>query len=127
MAETKEATLELALCDRLDPLGWTGTRTTTDMNRLIAESGAVVRVSEVPGGAAARFQRTPRVRVEIFTTTYATAQAKADQARTLLLTGWFRAGGWTVDRVRVETDFAESFYAEGVRYLSAIFRVTTRS
>lgn len=120
-------TLEEALASSLDALGWTVTRTGTDLQARIDERGAVLRVSQLPGGSVESWQRVARVRVEVFTRTYDKAWATAAAVESAWLSGAFRAGPWLIDRAVAESDFSEQFYAESVRLLAAAFRVTTRT
>lgn len=121
-------TLEEGFADSaLTDLGWTVTRTGTDLQKRIAEHDAVIRTSLIPGGISEGWQRVARLRVEIFTASYDKAWETAYAADEFLLSSPYRVGPWLVDRCSSESDFTEQFYAEGVRLLVAVYRVTTRT
>lgn len=128
MTETPIRTVDLenGLADAFADLGWTVTRTGTDLQERIAQSGAVVRFRRT-GGVDQGWQVIARVSTEVYAATYDKAWNVAEElARRLTLTPLI-VPGQLVDRVVSESANAEMPYSDqNIRLVVAAWRITVR-
>jgi len=129
----QEATLELGLCERVEDLGWAITRPDVDLQKLVKDHDAVIRLRR-SGGVQQTWQLIARITVEVYAATYTkaweTAEAVAGNPSTpdlgRLLRHPYWAGGWLIDRAVSETANTELAHPN-LRLVSSVLRLTTRS
>lgn len=125
MPVTRAQTLEVGLCEYLADLGYPIVRPDVDLQKLVEQHGAVIRVRR-DGGVEQRWQLIARIGVEVYADTYTrvweTAQAVTDR---LLARTPYRAGGYRIDRAVSESANAEQPHPN-LRVVASVVRLTTR-
>lgn len=119
---TRTLDLENTLADDHADLGWTVTRTGTDLQQRIADHGAVIRFRRT-GGVDQGWQVIARVAVEVYALSYDKAWDTAEELATRLLS----TNGPVIDRVVSESANAELPYPDtNIRLVAATYRMTAR-
>lgn len=124
MPITREATLELGLCAYVADLGYALVRPDIDLQKLVDEHGAVIRLRRT-GGVEQRWQVIARIGVEVYAATYTRAWQTAEAVADRLIASPYRAGGWLIDRATSESANAEQPHPN-LRLVASVVRVTTR-
>ncbi len=118
--------VETPILDRLTDLGYTTTRTETDLQQRVATSGAVIRVHR-SGGIDRRWFVTARIIVDVYAASRETAWQVAEAATVRLTRTSFKADGTVIDLVVGEVANAEVAYPDSnLRLVTSTFRVTAR-
>lgn len=125
-APARTLDLKNALVDAFADLGWTVTRTGTDLQAKIAEHGAVIRFRR-SGGVDQGWQVIARVVTEVYAATYDKVWDTAEElSRRLLLTSP-KVPGQVIDRVVSESAHADAPYPDqNIRLVVATWRITAR-
>lgn len=134
-APERESTLELGFATYFDGIeigsGATvrqtlgTTRLGTDLQELVAEHGAVIRVRRAGGTEEAKDGR-PRLAIEVYAASYDDAWGAAKAVKTKMTSRpFFRAGGYRIDKVRNESANTEQPHPN-LRVVTSVWRITTR-
>lgn len=124
MPVTRDATFELGLCTHVADLGYALVRPDVDLQALVDEHGAVIRIRRA-GGVERRWQLVARIAVEVYAKTYTRAWSTAEAVGDRLIASPYRAGGWLVDRAVSESAHAEQPHPN-LRLVASVYRLTTR-
>ena len=120
----QETTLELGLCEYVEDLGWAITRPDVDLQKMVKDHDAVIRMRR-SGGVQQPWQLVARITYEVYAATYTKAWETAEAVSARLVDVHYTAGGWRIDRGVSESANTEMAHPN-LRLVAGVVRVTTR-